>query len=73
MNQFYSEIGDTLKQKYTDTQAWLISANMEALKHIGLHPTRKIKLFNGKLETRLSLYSIYKGTKKLHKLKQEES
>ena len=73
MNQFYAEIGDTLKQKYPDTQAWLISANMEALKHLGLRPTRKIKLFNGKLETRLSLYSIYKGTKKLHKLNQEES
>ena len=73
MNQFYSEIGDTLKQKYQDTQAWMISANMEALKHVGLRPSRKIKLFNGKLETRLSLYSIYKGTKKTHKLNQEES
>jgi 23S rRNA G2445 N2-methylase RlmL len=45
MNLFYSEIGDTLKQKYSDTQAWMISANMEALKHVGLRPSRKIKLF----------------------------
>ncbi len=73
MNLFYSEIGDTLKQKYQDTQAWMISANMKALKHVGLRPSRKIKLFNGKLETRLSLYSIYKGTKKIHKLNQEQS
>jgi putative N6-adenine-specific DNA methylase len=50
----------------------MISANMEALKHVGLRPSRKIKLFNGKLETRLFLFSIYKGTKKIHKLKKEE-
>ena len=46
---------------------------MKVVSNGGLRPSRKIKLFNGKLETRLSLYSIYKGTKKLHKLNQKES
>jgi putative N6-adenine-specific DNA methylase len=36
---------------------------------VGLRPRKKIKLFNGKLETRLCYFPIYKGTKKLHKLK----
>ena len=43
--------------------------NMEALKHIGLRPSRKIKLFNAKLESRFSKYEMYAGTKKTHKLK----
>ncbi len=68
LNQMYSQIGDTLKQKYLDTNAWLISSNMEAIKNIGLRPSRKIKLFNGKLESKLLMYSIYSGTKKIHKL-----
>ena len=42
---FYSKIGSTLKHNYTGTQAWLLSANLEALKHVGLRPSRKIKLF----------------------------
>ena len=69
MNTLYKQIGNTLKQQYINTQAWVISANLEAIKHLGLRPSRKIKLFNGKLESRLLHYSIYPGTKKIHKLK----
>ncbi|MEM9001317.1 MAG: THUMP domain-containing protein [Bacteroidota bacterium] len=61
---FYSKIGDTLKQGYPDTQAWMITANIEALKHVGLRPSRKIKVFNGKLESRLVKYQMYEGSKK---------
>lgn len=64
MERFYREIGDTLKQKYSNTNAWFITANLEALKFVGLRPSRKIKLFNGKLETRLVKYEIYEGSKK---------
>ena len=42
---------------------------MEALKKVGLRPSRKIKLFNGSLECRLMKYEMYKGTKKIHKIK----
>lgn len=68
----YGKIGDTLKQEYQDTNAWIISSNIEAIKNVGLRPSRKIKLFNGKLESKLLMYSIYKGTKKLHKLNSNE-
>lgn len=64
MERFYREIGDTLKQKYPNTNAWFITANLEALKFVGLRPSRKIKLFNGKLETRLVKYEMYEGSKK---------
>lgn len=68
INEMYRHFGDTLKQHYTNTQAWMITANLEAVKHVGLRPSRKIKLYNGKLEARLLQYAIYAGTKKIHKL-----
>jgi putative N6-adenine-specific DNA methylase len=64
MERFYREIGDTLKQSYPGTNAWLITANLEALKFVGLKPSRKIKLFNGKLEARLVKYEMYEGSKR---------
>ncbi|WP_255566921.1 THUMP domain-containing class I SAM-dependent RNA methyltransferase [Flavobacterium litorale] len=64
MERFYREIGDTLKQGYPGTNAWFITANLEALKFVGLRPSRKIKLFNGKLESRLVKYEMYEGSKK---------
>lgn len=64
MERFYREIGDTFKQSYPNTQAWFITANLEALKFVGLKPSRKIKLFNGKLEARLLKYDIYEGSKR---------
>ena len=61
---FYKKIGDTFKQGYPNTLAWLITSDLEAVKKIGLRPSRKIKLFNGKLETRFMQYEMYEGTKK---------
>jgi len=64
LERFYREIGDTLKQSYPNTNAWFITANLEALKFVGLKPSRKIKLFNGKLETRFAKYEMYEGSKR---------
>ncbi|PTD15753.1 RNA methyltransferase [Flavobacterium columnare] len=64
LERFYREIGDTLKQGYPNTDAWFITGNMDALKFVGLKPSRKIKLFNGKLETRLAKFEMYEGSKK---------
>lgn len=64
MEAFYKQIGDTLKQGYPNTNAWFITSNLEALKYVGLRPSRKIKLFNAKLESRLVKYEMYAGSKK---------
>ena len=61
MPEFYKAIGDTLKQSYPGTHAWFITSNLEAIKHVGLRPSRKIKLFNGSLESKLLKYEIYEG------------
>ena len=73
MESFYGSIGSTLKHKYPGTNAWMISSNMEALKHIGLRPSRKIKLFNAKLEAKFVKYEMYQGTKKTHKLASKDN
>lgn len=64
MEQFYANIGNTLKQNYPGTNAWFITSNLDALKHVGLRPSRKIHLFNAKLESRLVKYVMYEGSKK---------
>ena len=64
---FYSSIGNTLKRNYPGTQAWMITSNMEALKFVGLRPSKKIKLFNGKLEAKLVRYEMYEGSRKASK------
>lgn len=64
MEEFYKSIGDTLKKSYPGTNAWFITSNLEALKYVGLKPSRKIKLFNGSLESRLVKYEMYEGSKR---------
>ena len=64
LERFYRELGDTLKNNYSNTNAWFITANLEALKYVGLRPSRKIKLFNGSLEARLVKYEMYEGSKR---------
>ena len=72
LERFYRELGDTLKNNYPNTNAWFITANLEALKFVGLRPSRKIKLFNGSLEARLVKYEMYEGSKRT-KFQQEEN
>ena len=67
VERFYANIGNTLKRNYPDSQAWMITSNLEALKFVGLRPSKKIKLFNGKLESKLVQYELYPGSKKAKK------
>lgn len=64
MESFYKNIGDTLKQSYPNTDAWFITSNLEALKYVGLRPSRKIKVYNAGLESRLVKFEMYEGSKK---------
>jgi putative N6-adenine-specific DNA methylase len=64
---FYGDLGTTLKHGYPGTNAWFITSNMEGLKHVGLRPSRKIKVFNAKLEARFVKYEMYEGSRKAKK------
>lgn len=61
---YYKQIGDALKNQYTNTCAWIISSDSEEVKKIGLKPSKKIKLYNGAIECKLLKYDIYPGSKK---------
>jgi putative N6-adenine-specific DNA methylase len=63
ISTFYSELGDTLKQHFQNHQAWILSANLEALKRIGLRASKKIPLLNGPLDCRFQCYELYQGTR----------
>jgi putative N6-adenine-specific DNA methylase len=66
--ELYKSIGDSFKKRFTGYDCWLITSNMEALKFVGLRPSRKIQIYNGPLECRFVKYQVYQGTKKIHKL-----
>lgn len=64
VNQFYKKIGDTLKNNYPNTNAWLITSDMQALKSVGLRTSKRIPIKNADLECRFVKYEIYEGSKK---------
>jgi putative N6-adenine-specific DNA methylase len=64
INNFYKQIGDTMKQKFPGYDVWILSGNPEALKSFGLHPGRKIDLYNGSIKCKFQKFSIYSGSKK---------
>ncbi len=65
LNALYEKLGNTFKNLYGENcEVWLITSDFEAMKHIGLHPSRKIQLFNGSLDCRLLKFELYSGSKK---------
>jgi putative N6-adenine-specific DNA methylase len=70
--KLYKEIGDKLKKDFRNFTAWIITSSPEAIKNVGLRPSRKIQIYNGSLECRYLKYELYEGTKKVHKLSREQ-
>lgn len=68
IDELYKMMGDTFKKNFAGYDCWILSSNMDAFKHVGLRPSRKIALFNGQLECRFMKFEMYQGTKKIHKL-----
>lgn len=64
INDFYKSLGDKFKKSFKGYNIWMLSSNFEAIKNIGLHPSKKMTLFNGALECKFLNYEIYEGSKK---------
>ncbi|MCL2041609.1 MAG: THUMP domain-containing protein [Bacteroidales bacterium] len=64
LEEFYRNIGSTFKHLCTDSEAWIIVSSPDAMNAIGLHPSRKIKVFNGSIECRFLKYTVYQGSKR---------
>jgi putative N6-adenine-specific DNA methylase len=61
INSYYEKIGNHLKFSYPGFEAWLLSANFDAVKKIGLKPSVKKELVNGNLECRYLKFELFKG------------
>jgi putative N6-adenine-specific DNA methylase len=64
IERLYAAFGDALKQHWGGWRAWLFSANIDALKRVGLKPARRIPLRNANLEARLYGFELYAGSRK---------
>jgi len=65
VDELYSQLGDFFKNKMTGYSCWIISSNLEAMKFVGLKPSKKEKVFNGSLECTFRRFDIFEGTKKI--------
>jgi putative N6-adenine-specific DNA methylase len=68
IQEFYQSIGNHLKKNFAGCEAWIISGNKEALEYIGLHPSKKMTLFNGAIECKYQCFTMYSGSQRLKKL-----
>ena len=62
---FYRTIGNTLKHHYSGSTAWMITSDIQALKHVGLRTSKRIALKNADLDCRFVKYELYKGSRKV--------
>ena len=61
MEDLYGAIGTALKHQFTGATAWIISSNVEAMKCIGLKPSKKFRLLNGELDCQFNKYELFQG------------
>ena len=61
MEDLYGAIGTTLKHQFTGATAWIISSNTEAMKCVGLKPSKKYHLLNGELDCQFNKYELFQG------------
>ncbi len=57
-------MANILKQFYSGSTVSIITANIENVKLLGLKPSKRIKLFNGALESHFLQYNLYDGSQK---------
>ena len=62
--RLYQDMGTALKHQFSGATAWIISSNEDALKCIGLKPSKRIHLINGELECIFNQYELFQGEHK---------
>ncbi len=65
--RLYGDIGTALKHHFAGAKAWIISSNEEALKCIGLKPSKRIRVMNGELDCLFNQYELFAGDRKTWK------
>jgi putative N6-adenine-specific DNA methylase len=65
LHVLYRDIGDVLKNRFPGFQAWILSGNPHALKHVALKPGQKWSLYNGPIPCKYQSYDLYRGSRKI--------
>ena len=65
--EFFKQIGDQMKKNMPGTTVWIISSNIQALKLLGLRPSKKYSLYNGPNPAKFHKFELYEGSKKIKK------
>jgi len=60
----YGDLGRLLKRQFAGNDAWVISSQEQYLSTIGMKPSKKIELVNGKLDCLYCHYEVFAGTRK---------
>jgi putative N6-adenine-specific DNA methylase len=58
---WYPRLGDALKRHWAGWRAWILTADPELPRRLGLKASRRVPLFNGALECRLLEYRLVAG------------
>ncbi len=69
----YIHIGDTLKNRFQGYTAGVISADLNAMKHLGLKPKRKFQVYNGPLKAAYHVYELFGGSHKEYRKRSPSS
>lgn len=57
----YQTIGKVLKTEFDGGEAWIISSKEELFENIGLRPSIKVQIFNGKIDCDFRKYQLFSG------------
>ena len=61
---FYKNIGNAFKSNWKGWNTWVFSGHLEAMKRVGLKPSKKSKWINAKIECVWYRYQIFEGSLK---------
>ena len=57
----YQTIGKVLKNEFQGGEAWIISSKQELFENLGLRPSFKVQIFNGKIDCDFRKYQLFNG------------
>lgn len=72
LESLYRGFGDALKRSCAGWTAGILTGNADLAKRVGLHPKRKVALYNGPMPVKLYVYELYEGTRKRERAGAEE-
>ncbi|MDR2791155.1 MAG: THUMP domain-containing protein [Tannerellaceae bacterium] len=67
LTELYGLLGERLKHHFIGGKAWILGYRDDCFTHIGLHPSKKLRVLNGQLECQFRGYEMFAGTNKEHK------